>query len=428
MGQSGRTWKDSEVERAVAILGKHTSVASAIAEIRAKLDGRENLNEYYLNRVVLSHVGHSVEELIGKPFRAPREVEETEEDGDFEQEDKEETAYDRVLRQDREGKLKAERDELIYQLKDAEARHRVLDALGKYTPPPVIKNREKLSGLREGTAVVMASDWHVEERVSAVSVSGTNEYNLEIAEKRIGRFTGGLQWLIDYARGAWKIRDLVLWLGGDLMSGYIHEELEEDNELSPIETILWLRARLSSLIHTLLADTELENIVIPCSYGNHGRIHKRKRIKTGAQNSFEWLLYQILKEEFAKEPRVTFSADPAPHQYVEAYDKTLHFTHGDSLSYGGGVGGLAIPLGKRVPKWDSIKKADYHHIGHFHQFLDLNHTLVNGSMIGYSDYALEIGAGFEAPRQAFYMLDSKHGKTMVSPIWLEDSDTKTKKR
>jgi hypothetical protein len=72
----------------------------------------------------------------------------------------------------------------------------------------------------------------------------------------------------------------------------------------------------------------------------------------------------------------------------------------------------------RMQRRDRVRKADLHVIGHFHMFRDLWHTIVNGSMVGYSAFALSIGADPEEPAQAYWLWDSKHGKTAVSPLWV----------
>ena len=74
--------------------------------------------------------------------------------------------------------------------------------------------------------------------------------------------------------------------------------------------------------------------------------------------------------------------------------------HHDELKYQGGVGGLGIPLLKRVPAWDLVKRADVHCIGHWHQLLDYGRAVVNGSLIGYNAFAQSIGASPEPPQQA----------------------------
>lgn len=320
-----------------------------------------------------------------------------------------------------ESRLKREHRDLVDRLREAEARQAILDRLSSPVQPPKVIRREKTSGLREGVAVLMASDWHVEETVELQATAGRNEYNLKIADQRSNSFFRSARSLLDFSRGSWKIRDVVLWLGGDLITGYIHPELEESNELTPIEAIIWLRQKLVNGIETLLEDDEIETLIIPCTGGNHGRVHQKKRIKTGLKNSYEWLLYQWLASHYEKNPRVRFEAAPVAHQYVDLYDRTGHFHHGDEVSYWGGSGGLSIPLNKRVPKWDNVRKADYNFIGHFHQFLDLGHTIINGSLIGYTEFAFAIGAEYEPPRQAFCVIDSEKGKCLTAPMWVDEA-------
>jgi hypothetical protein len=316
-------------------------------------------------------------------------------------------------------RLKREHADLVERLRESEARQKVLDRLGKPTKIPEIKARETKSGLREATPVAMLSDLHVEETVTREQSGGINEYNLDIAQTRLERFFAGVAWLNELYRSKFVIRDVVLAAMGDWITGYIHEEMVENNSLSPIEALVWLRPRIVAGINFLLKDPKLERVVIPCVAGNHGRTTKFTHVSTYHENSFEYLLYMQLASEFADNPRVTFVVDKSPHQWVSVFGKTIHVTHGDSLKYGGGVGGLSIPLGKRVPIWDKIRKSDVHLLGHFHTFRDYHHTVANGSMIGYGAYSMSIGADPEPPQQGYFLMDSKHGKTCVSPIWLD---------
>jgi hypothetical protein len=312
-------------------------------------------------------------------------------------------------------------DRLVEQIREARARNEFLDAIRDHHSPPVIFAREHTSGIREMAAIALLSDLHVEEPVDPVAVAYRNEYNLEIAEKRLARFFQSIAWEVEHHRASGKIalRDLVLWFGGDMMSGYIHPELVESNLLSPTETMLWLIPRLVAGVRLLL--DVIERIEIPCSYGNHGRTTDKRRVSTGADNSYEFLMYSVLAERFADEPRVHFEITRSPHQYVQVYDWTLHFHHGDDVRYQGGVGGLGIPLLKAVPAWERVRRADIHNIGHHHQFRDYGRAVVNGSLIGYNAYAQSIRADYEPPQQAFYLMDKVRGKSHVTPLWVAES-------
>ena len=388
-------WTDEEVTRAIQIVSQSSSMDEATRriakEMNRKTDG-ESLRKVFNRRG-----------LAKSPFQMlrcdPIKVAE---------------------RREEEAQLKREHRELTERLREAEARQRVLDRLGKPAPTVNVMRSERSSVKREGCAVVLASDWHVEEYVPRRADTAGNFYDLSVADKRVARFFSGVRWLVDFHRPVFGLRDMVLWLGGDLMTGYLRNENREENQLSPVETLRWLQTRVSSGITSLLQDNQLTRLVVVCSHGNHGRTTEKRQILTGAKNSYEWLLYQWLAANFEKEKRVTFVTDQSNHQYVKVYDFDLHFTHGDEVKYYGGIGGIAVPLMKAVAGWNAIRPAHYHHMGHWHQFVDYGDVTVNGSLIGYNAYAMSVRAKPEPPQQAFYVLDSKRGKSCRAPIWVTE--------
>lgn len=317
-------------------------------------------------------------------------------------------------------RIKREHEQLMSEVEALRKLRDVKDTLAA-APLPAIKRREFGSGVREGTAFALASDWHVEERVLAGDTPVGNAFNLKIAELRIDRYFQGLAWLVKFHRQAFKIRDLVLWLGGDLMSGQIHEENVETSAMSPIRTMLWLQPQLIRGIEWLRDELKLDNVYCPCSYGNHGRDTYRSYYATGAHHSYEWSMYQQLALHFNKKgTRVQIQSDESAHQYLQTYDWTSHLHHGDGIKYAGGVGGITIPTNKAVAQWDQARRADFHWFGHYHQFYNMGRIAGNGSLIGYNAFAMAVKATPEPPQQLFAIIDSKRGKTCVSPIWAGD--------
>jgi hypothetical protein len=308
--------------------------------------------------------------------------------------------------------------------RDLHALKRAFDLLAAATSKPLVpvKQRELKSGLREATAVALLSDVHADEPVRKGETPYPNEYSLEIADQGVGRFFAAYEWLIELHRERFKIRDLALWIGGDLGSGLIHEELKERVVLTPIEMVLWWLPRLISGIDRLLMNTKPERLLVICSRGNHGRDTAKIYRGLGAEHSYEWLLYQILADHYAArgEKRVSFLADRSAHQYATIYNFDTHWHHGDEIQYQGGVGGIMIPVNKAVGQWDSARRCHYHNFGHWHQYMQVDNVTVNGSMIGYNAYAMSVKAKPEPARQAFYLIDSKRGKTCKSPIWVRE--------
>lgn len=326
----------------------------------------------------------------------------------------------RRLKQENQG-LKSQYTDALKQLEqcrfELDTAIRVDKAKENVTP---IKPREIKSGAREATWVALASDWHVEETVESEKVNGVNSYNLAIARHRVERYFSGVAWLINYHSDKFKLRDGILWLGGDLITGYLREENLEDNGCSPVQAIAKLQTWISDGIRYLLKHTKTDNLKVICNSGNHGRLTHKVRPATREANSIEWLLYQFLAREFADNERVEFQLPHGVHSYAEIYDWVVRFTHGDAAKYGGGVGGVMIPIRKALYRWDTVRHADWSNMGHFHQYTDVNDLVINGSLIGYNTYALEIGASYEDPKQAFYLVDSKRGKTMPASVWVKD--------
>lgn len=290
---------------------------------------------------------------------------------------------------------------------------------------PIVPRERGRGPLREAIALACASDWHIEEEVKPEQVAGRNRYNLEISERRMERFFEAVRYAIGFNRQIFKIRDLVLWLGGDIITNYLREEDVEANLLAPPRAIAFAVASIAAGIRFLLADGELERIVVPCNDGNHGRLDGKGKIKhrTRTDNSLEWLMYTMLAREFAGEPRVQFQIAAGEILYYEIYGRTVRFLHGDIVHYAGGIGGVTIPLYKAVGRWDTVRRADLTVLGHFHQLTSLSDLIINGSLIGYSPYSVTIGARFEPPAQAFTILDPMRFKSVAMPLWVgERSD------
>jgi transposase len=308
---------------------------------------------------------------------------------------------------------------LLKELELADERLNVAYAIkDKINPISIPTPRKAPRG--NATAIALASDWHVGEVVDPATVSYLNEYNPAIAEKRSANYFKNLLKLIETQRHSVEIDTVCLWIGGDIITGYIHEELVETNSMSPIEECLFAQDLLSGGIKFLLKEGGFKKILVPCSYGNHGRTTPKKRVASGYKNSYEWGMYNNLARYFEGESRVQFQISNGYFNYVEVYNRVLRFHHGDNIGYQGGVGGVTIPLNKFIARSNQQRVADLDLIGHFHQLQQSTQFTINGSLIGFGAYAQSLGASPESAQQAFKLLDSKRGFTVSAPIQVVD--------
>lgn len=263
---------------------------------------------------------------------------------------------------------------------------------------------------REAVAVVLLSDTHVEEIVKPQEVNGRNEHNLAISKVRMEEFFQGALRLTEICGRDVQINTMVLAFLGDFITNDIHDEMPEICELLPADAIIECQNRLASGIRFLLDNSKL-NLIIPCHSGNHARTTEYTRNATEAGHSYEYLMYHFLADHFKNEKRVKFLISRSYHSYLDVLGLTIRFHHGHNIRYGGGVGGLTIPVNKAIAQWNKLRWADLDCFGHFHQMFDGGNFIANGSMIGYNAFALSIKAGFEKPAQTFFLIDSKRGRT-----------------
>jgi len=270
----------------------------------------------------------------------------------------------------------------------------------------------------EATAVAQFSDWHVEETVDPKTINGVNKYNLNIASKSMETFFQKLVSLVEHERAITPIPNLVLHLGGDLLSGYIHEELQENNQLSPIDAIIWLMEHMTAGLDYLYEHGKFKEIKVVCSCGNHGRTTKKIRHATEVNNSYEYLLYHFLAGHYKRKKKLTFLIGDGYHTWVNIYKFPCRFHHGHGIRYAGGVGGITIPVNKAIAQWDKIKPAYLDFFGHYHQRIVTRKFCSNGCGIGYNAFALFIKAEPEPPQQNLVIIDRDRGKTKDIPIFV----------
>lgn len=270
-------------------------------------------------------------------------------------------------------------------------------------------------------AVVLASDWHYEEEIRPESVNYLNDYNLKIADSRIKTFFSNTAKMLQKEQQDTKINTMILALLGDFITGNIHEDNIESSQLGVGEALWAVKSRIHAGIQYLLDNTNV-NLVIPCHSGNHGRHTKKQRIANEKDNSLEWLIYKSLAEIWSSNKRVQFMVGDAYHSFVDVFPGyTIRFHHGHNVRYGGGVGGITIPINKAIAQWNRNRPVQLDCMGHFHQYADGGNFVVNSSLIGFSPYAISIKGAYERPSQSFFLINGKYKeKTCSSKIFLED--------
>lgn len=329
-------------------------------------------------------------------------------------------ALDHELKADRLAKEKRSTDKKYSLLRDRVAKLETeLDAFKSMQDVATFAIPAHKGHDGEATAVVLASDWHSEERVDPTTINGLNQFTLAIAEERINRFFVNVGRLLEAKQKSVRVKTLILALLGDFISGYIHEELVETAQLPPIEAIINVQNHLASGIRYLLGSTDVA-ITLPCHSGNHGRTTRRVHQATERGNSLEYFMYHVLANHFRDEKRVQFAIAGGYHSHADIHGFKIRFHHGHNVRYQGGVGGITIPVRKAIAQWNKSGPVDLDCFAHFHQLTYGGNFVCNSSLIGYNAFALSIKADYERPKQAFFLVNHRRKEvTDFCPVWLD---------
>jgi hypothetical protein len=302
---------------------------------------------------------------------------------------------------------------------------------------------EQLAGLRQiapkriewalpdassrGKSVVglLLSDVHMGEVIALEETSGINAFDEVICRKRLRRFFTAACHVGARLASDTECKGALLALGGDMISGDIHEELRITNALTSQEQIAAAIEEIAAGIRVLVeAFGKVHVVSVP---GNHSRTTHKPTAKLYSRASYDTLIAAMLAERFKDSPQITFQFGPDKDQVFNTFGFETLLTHGDKIGTRGGMGfaGPMLPILRGAKKIEAQqasigRKPDYIWHGHYHTSGNASNILSNGSVPGYSEFGSDIRAMVEPPQQWLVLMHSKWGMRERVPIQLEE--------
>jgi hypothetical protein len=324
----------------------------------------------------------------------------------------------KVVRKERERKARIK--QTSESLKEAQLRidelEMQVEAIKKLqgAKSPIVITPRQSNGNSEALVVACATDWHLGSVIRPETVMGLNEFNVAVAKQRISNFFELIVKLTEKERQNIKIDELVLFLGGDLIDGALHLDTVMTNEIAePMHQAVLCQQLIEAGLNFLLNHGKYKKINVVCCDGNHGRVTQRIHFSSRQGNALEYFMYYNIASRFSN---INWLMADGLHVYLKVYDYVLRFHHGDTIGFGG-VNGPYTYLNRRIYQWDQAHRADYSVQGHLHCYtLGTRRWLINGSLVGYSPFAVGISGEYQPPIQAFFILDKKRGPTIQIPM------------
>ena len=310
-------------------------------------------------------------------------------------------------------------------LKGLQKRVGLYEALNaaKLDPPTWLREKSK-GGVHRAIPSLVVTDWHRGEVVKPEQVDGLNKYNPTIADQRMKKaFEGCVRVCRDYIKGM-NYEGIQLFLPGDMISGSIHDELNNTNAETVAESVLGMVEPLEAGI-ALLAK-EFGKVHVSCVVGNHPRGTRKPVAKNRAQDNMDWLIYKLAERDLAGRSGVTVDVAEGADAYTTLYDTRFVLSHGDQFHGGSGISGILSPLllgSHRKTRRSAAagKPYDVMVLGHFHQSLwfPSKGIIVGGCGVGYNEYAYVSNFEPEPPQCAMW-LTTPRGITISAPVFVSD--------
>ncbi len=289
--------------------------------------------------------------------------------------------------------------------------------------PPKWQLKPRRQSGHHAIVTTVLSDMHFDELVNPDEMGGVNAYDRDIATLRLRRYFESVVMLArDYTAGV-TIDGCVLMLGGDSITGEIHDELARTNDDSIPGTLLYWSELLAAGVD-MFADA-FGHVAVYESPGNHGRMSRKVEPKQFSRRSFDWLLSHMVAREFRRDDRVTFHINDAYDSRFQVYNTTYLLHHGmvGGSNAGTGIGGIWPTImrddARRRNMYQQVGQPyDIAVMGHWHQYTWGPGTkfVINGSLKGYDEFARFKGFGWEPPQQAWWLTTPENGVTFTAPV------------
>lgn len=318
--------------------------------------------------------------------------------------------------------------EKIIKLLNSELDNKIkyVDALLENIPKlPIVKDIPKYTFDKkkiDEDVVLMLSDIHAGEVVDVYEMEGMGEYNFDIFAKRLYFLCEKLVEVVENQRNISNIKKLWIDGLGDIVQGEIHQR--ETNEHSIIPVVLNTSLVISQSIAMLsrhFSEIEFTGLV-----GNHGRLEKKPPSKR-IYNNWDYLVYQQIALFLKDYKNIKFNIPQSPSCIVNRMGYKFLLTHGDSIK--GGFAGIPVyGLIRNFSNQQDIRRTrggfDYMELGHFHEDIKAKDgkLIVNGSMVGNSQYGLHKLHVVSTPMQKVFGINKKYGISWERNMKLTDAE------
>lgn len=250
--------------------------------------------------------------------------------------------------------------------------------------------KQKSHSAYEG--LVHISDVHYGEVVRMESTGGLAEYNPDLAKAKMEATTAEA---IDIGKYM-NIGRLVVAYGGDLVSGYIHDDLERSNT----EMVVTQSIDMADIITQQLEEfmQEFPSVAVDFRSGNHGRPYRPMFFNQKQKQNFDYVTAEMVARSLSKQKNLEILTNESFWNIIQAGNRKFLHMHGDTIKHQNSMSLPWYSMFKELMKWMGMREQggvpwfDDMMIGHFH----------NQATITMGDSTLRVAPAIKGPDDYSY--------------------------
>lgn len=287
------------------------------------------------------------------------------------------------------------------------------------------------SKVKTRTIVAHVSDTHFGANIDASEMHDINEFNWEIAARRMALFA---EQIVQYKPQHRKDTELVIAINGDIIAGMIHNQ-EWFSDLLTKQAAGTIKILTQFISYCA---QYFDKVRVVMTTGNHGRaMHKsnKSRSTTHKWDSYETIIYLGVKSTLeAKHKNVTCEIPETPYAIVDIQGHKFFQTHGDTVINVGNPG-RSINMKNINTQINTLNASQLANVkfagilvGHVHvptvQITD-NGTvlLINGTLSGADPFVQSIGIFGNEPTQMMFEVTPEHAVGDIRFIRVSGADS-----
>lgn len=269
--------------------------------------------------------------------------------------------------------------------------------------------------------VLLLSDFHAGEEIIPTEILNLNEFNMDILKDRLDKLFNNIVCLFE-TYNLFDVNKINIWLLGDMVSGIIHEELLQGT--SVVDEVVFTGEYVSSMLYNFAK--EFKNVSVCCVIGNHGRFDKKPHNKKKYSN-LDYLLYKYMEAKCSNLTNISFNIPKSPFIIESIFDYNFFISHGDTYTKSAmypqsGVRRTSDNITNTL-SYKQNKYIHYYCLGHYHNVNQFDRPggkiIMNGSLVGYNEYAFNKNLGFSEPKQISFVVDDRFGVNTVMEVPVE---------